>query len=80
LPVAVANQLLSLPVGIRGKTVGLVLLAHGQGMDLTKLIVAAGQLRKLGVLLNQSIRLAKGSSVDHNALQEAVKAVQTLFP
>ena len=80
LPKDLAGPLMSLPRGIRGRTVGLILLAHNQGLDIQKLVAAAAELRRLGVLLNQSLRVSSGSSVDEQSLREAVQKVKGLWP
>ena len=80
LPKDLAGPLTALPRGIRGRTVGLILLAHNQGLDIQKLVGAASELRRLGVLLNQSLRVSSGSSVDAQALREAVQKVKGLWP
>ena len=80
LPKDIAVPLKALPRGIRGRTVGLILLAHNQGLDIQKLVGAASELRRLGVLLNQSLRVSSGSSVDAQALREAVQKVKGLWP
>jgi hypothetical protein len=80
LPQALAGPLMALPRGIRGRTVGLILLAHNQGLDIQKLVSAATELRRLGVLLNQSLRVSRGSSVDAQALRDAVQKVKGLWP
>ena len=80
LPMGLASQLMSLPRGIRGRTVALVLQAHTGGLDIQELVQAADQLRRLGVLLNQSLRISRGAEVDMEALQEAVEKVKGLWP
>lgn len=80
LPVGLAAQLQALPPGLRGRTIAVVLLAHVQGLDLPQLIAAANDLRRLGVLLNQSLRASAGRGVDVVALQQAAKKVNQLWP
>ena len=80
LPKDLAVPLMSLPRGIRGRTVGLILLAHNQGLDIHKLVSAATEMRRLGVLLNQSLRVSRGTSVDTDALASAVKLIGGLWP
>ena len=80
LPKDLAEPLMALPRGIRGRTVGLILLAHNQGLDIHKLVSAATEMRRLGVLLNQSLRVSRGTSVDTDALASAVKLIGGLWP
>jgi hypothetical protein len=80
LPNALATQFMGLPPNLRARVVGFIVMAHVGGMDLQKLVAAIDQLRRLGVLLNQSLRVSRGVSVDVVALQEAAKKVNQLFP
>ena len=75
-----AQQLLALPPGLRGRTMALIALAHVQGLDLQKLVAATVELRRLGVLINQSLRVSRGASVDLPALMETAKKVDALWP
>jgi len=78
LPKALAAQLLALPPGLRGRTMAFIVLAHVNGLDLAKLVASADQLRRLGVLLNQSLR--HSGLPDQTALNEAAKRVNNLWP
>jgi hypothetical protein len=80
LPQALAGQIMALPRGLRGRTVAFIILAHTTGLDLKKLVSSADELRRLGVLLNQSLRVSRGSSVDAQALRDAVQKVKGLWP
>lgn len=80
LPIALANQLMALKRGLRGRTVAFIILSHAQGLDVQKLVAAADELRRLGVLLNQSLRVSRGASVDGEALRAAVRQVKGLWP
>ena len=80
LPQRLAGQLMELPRGIRGRAIGFILLAHTSGLDLKQLIVAATEMRRLGVLLNQSLRVSRGSSVDAQALRDAVQKLKGMWP
>jgi hypothetical protein len=62
------------------RTVAFIILAHTAGLDLPKLVASASELRRLGVLLNQSLRVSRGSSVDMEALRDAVQKVKELYP
>lgn len=48
--------------------------------DLQQLITAANELRRLGVLVNQSLRVSAGRDVDAAALQQAAKQINQLWP
>jgi len=80
LPIALANQLMALKRGLRGRTVAFIILTHTQGLDLQNLVASGVELRRLGVLLNQSLRVSRGTSVDMEALQDAVQKVKELYP
>ena len=43
LPNALAAQLTTLPPGLRGRTVALIVLAHTTGLDLQKLVASANR-------------------------------------
>jgi hypothetical protein len=80
LPMGLAGQLMGLKRGLRGRTVAFIILAHTTGLDLPKLVASAVELRRLGVLLNQSLRVSRGNSVDMEALRDAVEKVKGLWP
>ncbi|HXT10725.1 MAG TPA: hypothetical protein VN873_04115 [Candidatus Angelobacter sp.] len=80
LPKGLAAQLQALPPGLRGRTMAFIVLAHVNGLDVQKLIAAAGELRRLGVLVNQSLRVSGGRNVDAAALNQAVERINQLWP
>ena len=80
LPLPLARQLMALPPGLRGRTMAFILQAYSAGLDLQKLVGAADQLRRLGVLLNQSLRCTGGAVPDENALRDAAKLIGSLRP
>jgi len=80
LPVALAGQLMDLSPGLRGRTMAFIALAHVQGLDLRKLVESATDLRRLGVLINQSWRVSRAQSVDATALEQAAKKINALWP
>ena len=80
LPVSLAGQLMDLSPGLRGRTMAFIALAHVQGLNLQKLVEATGELRRLGVLLNQSLRVSRAQSVDAAALEQAAKKINALWP
>jgi hypothetical protein len=75
-----AGPLSSLPRGIRGRTIGFILMAHTTGLNLKQLVESATELRRLGVLINQSLRVSRGTSVDTETLHEAAELVKGMFP
>ncbi len=78
LPKALARELMLLKPGLRGRVVALVLIAQVSRLDLQKLVSSQDQLRRLGVLINQSLRLSVGRDVDHRALAAAVQLIKSL--
>ena len=80
LPNGLAAQLKALPPSVRGRTVAFIILAHIGGMEVNKLIEAAKELRRLGVLINQSLRVSGGQNVDMEALNLAAKRINNLWP
>lgn len=79
LPLALAGQLNALQPGLRGRTVALIILAHTSGLDLQRLVASASELRRLGVLINQSLRLSRGCGVDLPTVGEAARKVTALW-
>lgn len=80
LPRQLAEQLMGLKRGLRGRTVAFIVLAHTSGLDISKLVEAATEMRRLGVLINQSLRVSRGTSVDAQAMDEAVQKLKGLWP
>lgn len=80
LPQALAAQLQALPPGLRGRTVAFIVLTHTTGLDVQKLVAASSELHRLGVLLNQSLRISAGRDMDVSALHEAAKKINQLYP
>lgn len=78
LPHVLANQLEALQPGLRGRAIALILNSHATNLDLKKLVEAATELRRLRALINQSLRLSVGTSVDCVALRKAVEKVNSL--
>ena len=58
LPGSQAKRWLALPPSQRSRAVAAALGGVKAGIDLGKLIDAAGELRRVGVLLNQAVKLA----------------------
>jgi hypothetical protein len=80
LPNGLAVQLKALPPSVRGRLVAFIIQAHTEGVDIKELIKSAAELRSLGVLLNQSLRVSKGMNVDTKALGLAAKRINDLWP
>ena len=80
LPQGLAGQFMGLKRGLRGRTVAFIILAHTQGLDVPSLVSATSELRRLGVLLNLSLKVSRGTSIDANALREAIRKVKGLWP
>ena len=80
LPIPLANQFLQLKRNLRGRTIAFIIVAHVQGLDVQKLIEAASEMRRLGVLINQSLRVSRGTSADVKAVEAAAKLIRGMFP
>jgi len=80
LPMPLANQFLKLKRNLRGRTIAFIIIAHTRGLDVQKLIEAASEMRRLGVLINQSLRVSRGTSVDINAVESVAKLIKGMFP
>ena len=78
LPLSLAHDLKALKPSLRGRVVALVLIAKATDIDLPELVAAREQLRRLGVLLNQSLRSSLGREVDLRALAAAVRLINSL--
>ena len=76
LPLSLADSLKKLPPGLRGRTVGVILQAHCQGVDIPALVKASDELCRLGILLNLSL---KKQTVDIPALRQAVEKLKELY-
>ena len=77
LPYRIATNLLTLPRGQRGRMIALILRAHLAGLDIAKLVESTDELRRLGVLLNQSLRLSgRASEID---IDRGLKLLNSLF-
>lgn len=78
LPIQLSRDLMALKPGLRGRTVALILSAKAQDVDLGKLVAAADELRRVGALINQSLRLSLGRDVDQLALARAAQLINSL--
>ena len=74
-----AKQIEQLPQGIRGRLIAFVLHAHCSNVSVQKVVEAADALHRLGVLINQSLKVSRGSKVDEVALAEAVALLKGLY-
>ena len=80
LPNGLAAQFKALPPSVRGRAVAFIILAHTAGLNVKDMTESASELRRLGVLLNQSLRVSGGRKVDVEALELAVKRINSLWP
>jgi hypothetical protein len=82
LPDAQAKRWLSMPPSRRSRAVAAVLGAVAVDIDLHRLIDAAGELRRLGVLLNQAVKLAHLGRVplDAGRVAAVLRAIEALKP
>jgi hypothetical protein len=71
LPKAKASPWLDIPPVLRSKVVGMVLGAVGT-INLAELASMRRELVNLGTLLNQSLCVSRGRSVDDAALKQCV--------
>jgi hypothetical protein len=55
-----------------------IVKAHVHGLNLQKLVGAADSLKRLAVLINQSLRCTAGTLPDEKALREAAELVNLL--
>lgn len=78
LPHSLAHKLEALQPGLRSRAIAIILNSHSTGLDLGKLIEASTELKRLRALINQSLRLSVGTSVDAAALRRAVEIVNSL--
>jgi hypothetical protein len=77
LPGEEAVRYLALPPRERSIAVAMILRSV-DGIDLKTLVVMRNELVNLGTLINQSLRVSQGKSVNEIALTDAVKLLKTL--
>jgi hypothetical protein len=77
LPKSQAAMWLALPPSVRSKAVAMVLGAVGN-VNLAELASVRRELVNLGTLLNQSLRVSGGRSVDDDALKACVELLSRL--
>jgi hypothetical protein len=83
LPASQAKRWLALLPSQRSRAVAAVLGSVDAGIDLQRLIDAVADLRRLGILLNQAVRLAHQDRVSLDFVERVeavVRAVETLKP
>jgi hypothetical protein len=75
---AAAEQLRELPARVRSEVATLAINAALAGVPVARLVGCRQELKNLGLLLNQSLRVSRGQSVNVEALAQAVGVVQKL--
>jgi hypothetical protein len=83
LPDAQATRWLSLPPSQRSRAVAAVLGGVESGIDLRQLIESTTDLRRLGVLLNQAVRLAHMGRAPLDFIERietVIEAIEALKP
>jgi len=78
LPRSQAARWLALPPSIRAKAVALVMASAGN-IDLAELAAMRRELTNLGTLINQSLKLSHGSTVNEAALNKCVSLLSSLL-
>lgn len=68
-----------LPRAARSRAVAVLLASVGEGVDLAALLQAREELRRSGVLLNQSLRFLHGGMSDKNELATRVVSALALI-
>jgi len=74
----VGKRLLGLRPVLRAQVVATVLEAHAQRIDLAELLAMRRELVRLGTLLNQSLRVSKGTLTNTAAVEQAAAIVTDL--
>ena len=77
LPRSQAARWLALPPPVRAKAVALVMATAGN-IDLAELAAMRRELINLGTLINQSLKLSHGSTINEAALNECVSLLSRL--
>ena len=77
LPQAQAALWLALPPSVRAKAVAMVLGATGN-INLAELVSMRRELVNLGTLLNQSLCVSRGRSVDDATLKQCVSLLSRI--
>ena len=75
----VAAKFLALPPSARATAVAASLTAGTDGVDLLKLITSVDELRRVGVLLNQALRLAHQQGAFDEGTMTRVRSVVTFI-
>lgn len=74
-----AESLLTFPPRMRSRVVSMLVTAGLTNVDLAELLSARKELSALGNLLNQSLRISWGESVDEVALRGVIKKLEGLL-
>lgn len=75
---AAAEQLRGLPARVRSEVATLAINAALAGVPVARLVGYRQELKNLGLLINQSLRVSRGQSCDVEALAQAVGVVLKL--
>lgn len=78
LPANHASQWLLLPPTVRSKAIA-ILLSSANKIDLLELVNMRRELSNLGNLLNQSLSISRGQTVDEAALNSCIKLLSSLL-
>jgi hypothetical protein len=74
----VAGQLHALNHKARAEVVALIVNAALAGIDVKQLLGARQELRNLGLLINQSLRVSRGTETNVVVLNQAVEVINNL--
>ena len=74
-----ATQLRELPARVRSEVVTLTVNAALAGVPVVQLVGYRQQLVNLGNLINQSLRVSRGQSVNVEAVKQAAEVIQKLI-
>jgi len=76
---AAAEPLRELPMRVRAEVVALLVNAALAGVPLAQLVGYRQELKNLGLLLNQSLRVSRGVACDVEAVERAVEVISKLI-
>lgn len=80
VPDAIAAKLMELPPSSRSTAVAALLVSASGGVDLPRLLASVEEIRRVGVLLNQALRLAykAGGSLDEETSGRMTQALNLI--
>lgn len=76
---ATAEQLRPLPARVRGEVVTMLVNAALAGVPVERLVGYRQELKNLGLLVNQSLRVSRGQSCDVVAVERAAAVISKLI-